>query len=368
MRYPVQFYKDSNYKKQYLVLLLPIVLATVYLFFFSVEKYRSSAIYLVRDNGAKPKVGFDLGLFGVSASSQKQDSGILEAYLRSFDTLEALDKAFGLKDIYHSGQTDLLDRLTPFSSDNDFLSLYRKNLSVSHDDLSGLATLSFMDSNPGRAREVVSFLLKEGESFLNGLNRANAEKRIAFLKVQLESNKEKLDQAMGALEAFQNSHHVVDPKADMEVQHAIIANLEGMLVEKRGQRNQLRNFMKDDAIEVVRLNHEMTEIESSLKTARSRLSGGDKERLNDLMFQFEKLKSQVDFATKVYKETLVQYEVGKMEALQEAKLLEVITTPTLPDEYVWPDKPKSLGTLIFLLLLFYKIGQLTLAVVMDHRD
>ena len=368
VRNPVRYYKDSRYKRQCLFLLLPVLIVTLYLFVFSVEKYQSSAIYLIKDNGSKPKLGFDLGIFGASSSSHRQDSSILEAYLCSFDTLTQVDKAFQLTELYHSSQADILDRLTPFSTRDDLLALYRKNLSVFHNDLTGLTTLSFLDSNPERAQRIVTYLLKHGEDFLNTLNRNSAEKKIAFLQEQLQVNEMKMTAAIDRVESFQNSHHLLDPKVDMQVQQSIIANLEGLRVEKRAERNQLRNFMREDAIEIVRLNHQITEIESSLKATRLKLSGGDQERLNDLMFQFEKLKVDVDFASKVYRETLVQYEVGKMEALQEAKVLEVITTPTRPDEYIWPDKPKTLGTLIFLILLFYKIGQLTLAVVMDHRD
>ena len=365
---PILFFKDSRYKLPYTVILFPMVVVAFYLYLFSVEKYRSSATYLVKDNASKANIGFDLGIFGTSVSSQKQDASILEAYLASDETLDWLDQEFGLKDAYHSGKTDLLHRLTPFSTREDFLALYRKNLSIVHDDLAGLITLSFMDSNPEKAREVVSSLLRYGEVFLNRLNRESAEKRIAFLGQQLKKNRETLDGAIKKLKEFQDAHSIVDPKTEMELQHAIIANIEGTLVEKRAELNQLRSYLKDDTIEIVKLSDGIKEMEKSLSATRAKLSGKEKERLNDLMFQYENLKADVSFATQVYKETLVQFEVGKMEALQQSKVLEVITKPDLPEEYVWPDKPKTLMTLAFLLVLFYKIGQLMIAVVMDHRD
>jgi capsule polysaccharide export protein KpsE/RkpR len=48
--------------------------------------------------------------------------------------------------------------------------------------------------------------------------------------------------------------------------------------------------------------------------------------------------------------------------------LEVITTPTLPDGYVYPERPKAILTAVFLILLFYKIAGLVWAVVQDHKD
>ncbi len=364
----VQFFQSSQYKKQFVFLVLPVLIAAVYLYGFSIEKYRSSATYLIRDNTSNEAFGFDLGIFGSKISPQKQDSGVLQKYLSSFDTLELVDREFQLLDLYHSDRTDMLDRLYFFSTREDFLELYNKNLSIVHDDVTGLTTLSFMDTDSTKAREMVIFLLKQGEIFLNNLNRKNAEKKIKFIEEQLEVNKLKLNAAIASLEEFQNSHKILDPKADMAVQHSIIANLEGMLVEKKAERNRLLNFMKGDSLDVVRLDNEIKEINSALEKARSKLSGKEKTRINDLLFQYEKLTADVDFASEVYKKTLVQYEVGRIEALQEAKILEVITTPTLPEMYAYPEKLKTLATLIIMLLVCYKIGQLILAVVQDHKD
>ncbi len=365
---PVAFVRNSNYRNQYLVILMPLLITITYLFVFSVEKYMSSTTYIIRDNHSKESFGIDLGIFGGGASSNKQDSGILEKYLNSYDTLNLVDKKFNLNQQFHSSKTDMLERLTLFSSREDLINLYRKNLSVVHDDITGLTTLSYMDPAPEQSRAVVSYILKLGEEFLNTLNRNNAEKKIAFIKEQLNLNKGKLDEAIDKLEQFQNSHKIVDPKADIEVQYAIIANLEKLLIEKNAERNQLANFMNHDSIDVSRLDGELKEIRTGLKKTRSRLSGEEKSRLNDLIFQFDQLKSEVDFTSEIYKKTMVQFEVSRIEALQEAKILEVITTPTLPDEYAYPKKLKTIATVFFLLLVFFKVTQLVIAVIQDHKD
>ena len=347
---------------------LPLAVIAVYLFGFASEKYRSSASYRILDNSSKKSASVDLGFLGFGGSLGKSDEGVLEAYLQSMDALVAVNKKFGLKELYHSDEVDLLHRMNGFSSTEDYLERYRKNLGLVTNELNGLTTVSFLDTNPERATEVVRFLLELGEHFLNDLNKGNAEKRMAFMSVQMIANKAKLDAYIKKLEGFQREYGVIDPRADMEVQFAIIANLEKLVVEKSAQLNQLRTFMNEGSIDIVRLVGEIDEMKAALAKARIKLTGEESQRINSLIYRYESIKAEIDFAREVFKQTLVQYEVGRIEALQEAKILEIITTPSFPDDYSRPEKMKMMMTALILLLLISRISRLVYAVIEDHKD
>lgn len=360
--------KGKRFFKQTVLIVCPLAVIVIYLFAFAVEKYSSDASFVISDLSAKKDLGVDLGIFGSSSSSGKQDVNIVQEFLHSLDMLKKVNRRFDLQQYYHSSKTDFLERLYGYSTEEDFLALYRKNLHILHDDLAGLTRIAFEISNPRLAKQILEFLLVEGEAFLNELNRLRAEKKIAFAASQLAMNKTKLEQGIVHMENFQNRHRLVDPAADVAVQNSIIATLESSMVGKTSEYNQLLSFMAPNAIEVERVKKQIQEIKSALNSAKSRLSGEKKEQLNELFFEFEKLKSDVDFAKEVYKKTLVQYEINKIETMQQSKVLEVITTPTLPDGYVYPERPKAILTAVFLILLFYKIAGLVWAVVQDHKD
>lgn len=347
---------------------VPLMVIAIYLFGFASEKYSSSASYRILDNSAKKSASLDLGFLGFGGSLGAHDEGVLEAYLRSMDALVAVDKKFGLKDLYHSDALDLLHRMNGFSSSEDYLERYRQNIGLVTDELSGLTTLSFLDTDRERATEVVRFLLKLGGHFLNDLNRRNAERQMAFMSDQMTANKAKLDAYIEKLEGFQKEYGVIDPRTDMEVQFAIIATLEKSVVEKNARLNQLRTFMSEDAIDIVRLVGEIDEMKAALGRARTKLTGEESQRINELIYRYEAIKADVDFAREVYKQTLVQYEVRRIGALQEAKILEVITTPSIPDDYSRPEKMKLMMTALILLLLISRISRLIFAVIEDHKD
>ena len=358
----------QKYIKLLVFLVLPLGIVITYLFGFAIEKYRSESKFVICDLSTKDNYGVDLGIFSTAVSSRKQDVSIVIEYLSSLDLLNKLDQRFHLSDRYRSAQTDILDRLYSFSTYEDFLELYRKNLKLVYDELSGITSIAFEISAPQLSKDILEFLLQQGEEFSNKLNRQRAEKKIAFAASQLDMNKRKLDRSIMQVEDFQDRHMLVDPSADVAVQNNIIGSLEALLVEKTAEKNQLLSYMVPDAIEVRHLKKEIHELKSAMAKSKAKLSGAPKERLNDLLFDYQILKNEMDFATEVYKKTLVQYEVSKIEAMQESKLFEVIAVPNMPDGHIYPQRIKIIATAIVLIGLFYKIVSLIWAVIQDHKD
>lgn len=358
----------KGYGKQVMFLVIPFALFLVYLSFFAVEKYRSESIYVIRDLTTKQTLGVDLGIFGGGASSTQLDGVIVVNFLQSMDLFNRVDRWFKLKARYRSSQTDILDRLIWKPTDEDYLRLYRKNLMILPDELSGVTTIAFDSSDPELAQSILRYLLTAGEAFLNQLNHNTAEKKISFLSEQLAENKAKRELAVQSLEKFQNKHRLVDPSASLAAYHNIIAQIEMEIINKTAQYHQLLRYMSADTMEVTKLKNEIEEQEFALEKMKNRLSGPEKQHLNDLLFEYQRLSTDVEFAGEVYKNTLVQHDLNKMEALQESKVFEVIAVPTLPDGHVYPRRLRMTLTAVILILLGYKVMMLIWTVINDHKD
>lgn len=354
--------------KPALLFMALFALFLVYLFFLANEKYRSESTYVIRDLSTKESLGVDFGLFGQGASSQTQDANIVMTYLQSMDVLRKVDDRFSLREQYGSSRTELLERLLWFSSEEDFLKLYRKNLHITPDEVSGLTHVSFDSIDPQMSHDMLQFLLEIGEAFLNKLNHQRAEDKIAFIAEQRETNRRQLDSTIDSLEAFQNRNKVVDPLADVATLNKITADLESEIIIKTAEYNQLTSYRSANSIEALKLKKGIQELRSALSKTKDRLAGNDQKLLNDLVFEYQKLKSDVDFATEVYKSTLVQYENYKIEALQDSKIFQVIATPNLPDGHVYPMRFNLALTALLLAIVGYKIAMLIWTVVQDHKD
>ena len=350
------------------VFLASFLLVAGYFMCIKSELYESDASIVVKDLNQKSVNALGLSLLGAGASSQMQDSMILEDYLLSPDVLKLLDARFRLDAYYRSDALDPLSRLGSSATQEDFLEIFRRHFHVVYDEVSGILRLDFSHTDPKTAQTILSFLIAHAEKQLNLYNERNAEKQLTFVRTLAEHNREQLDASTAELEQYQNAHQILDPETDAQTQSGIIAELEGTLVQKRAEYSRMKKYMSESSFDMVRLADEIHALEASLKQAKASLSGSDKERLNALLFAYEKLKSQAAFDAEVYKQNLVQLEAAKVDANKQSKSLVVLTQPSLPDGYTYPDKPKLFATLALLFLLAYGITALLVAIIKDHKD
>jgi capsular polysaccharide transport system permease protein len=236
------------------------------------------------------------------------------------------------------------------------------------DETTGITKIAFDSTDPELAIGVLRFLLTEGEAFLNELNHKRAQIKITFFTSQLESSKKNLDVANDALERFQNRYRTVDPSTTVALNESIIANIETEVVRKTAEYNQLITYMSPKNIDAVKLKSEIKELQSAVEKIKNRLSGDEKELLNDLLFEFQKLKNDAEFATEIYKNTLVQFESNRIEALQNSKIFEVIAEPQLPDGHIYPKRTRMILTAIIVVFILYKSAMMLWAIVQDHKD
>jgi capsular polysaccharide transport system permease protein len=347
---------------------IPLCIALIYIFFTAVKLYRSESAYVVRDLSTAQTAGIDLGIFGLNTSTGNQDAYHVIEYLRSMEVLEQVEAAFVLKKRYTSFETDILQRLWSWSSKEDFLELFRKHLIITYDSMTNVTHITFDSNDPRLARDVLAFLLEKGTVFLNTLNKERAEAKTRIAESMLTKNRASMDQAVSRVESFQVEHRLVDPNQAIATQSEIVAHLEGELVAKTAELNQLSSYLNPDTFDVARLRKEIAEIKAALDRSKSRMTGQKHEQLNELAFEFQRLKAEADFAMKAYEQTLIQYEVAKLEAQNESKIFEVLYAPTLPDGHVYPDRLVLTLSAIFLIFAVAKIIQLLWAVVQDHKD
>lgn len=357
--------KLSMLQKSYLLL---FVLSVFYILFIQSKLYLSNASVIIRDINAKPAVGFDLSVLGAGTSSQMQDSKVLEAYLNSYDVLEQLDDSFHLNDYYHSDAVDPLHRLYAYSTREDFLQTYRNHLSVLYDEISGILTIAFYHTDAHVSQSIVQFLITHAEQQLNFYNHLRAQRQLGFIKEQVQKNRLSLDTAIARLEQYQNSHQLIDPMSEIATKNTIIATLEADLVQKRAELELMLQYMNAQSYDVKKLAAQIKTMQSALERNKAKLSGSQKDKLNKTFFEYEKLKSQVEFEKEVYAQSLGQLELATVEASQLAKALVVLIQPTLPDGIASPEYFRSLFTLLILFLLSYGIIVLVLGIIKDHKD
>ncbi len=349
--------------------LLPFLGLSYYVAFVQSELYESSSTILIKDlkSPAMP-TNMITTLLPNNANSNMQDSKLIEKYIYSMEMFNKIDKKFKLKAHYMSRDIDFLQRKYPFSTSADFLNLYRKRVIINYDVASNTLDISFLHTNAKRAKEILEFIISEAEKMLNLFNRDNGDKILKFLKKQEQHNKEILFASIEELLNYQNRHRTIDPSIDIKSKSKIISKLEQEIIQKELQYSKLKQYMNSSTIDMRSLKSEIQTLKNKLNSIRNSLSGISKDELNKNLFEFERLKSNVEFNKERYRQTLIQLDLAMIQATQNAKNFIIITKPTLSDSYSYPNKFKNILTIFMALFMIYGIVSMIYAIIKDHRD
>jgi capsular polysaccharide transport system permease protein len=345
------------------------VALSAYMLFIRTELYESHTALLVEElDSSAPATGLGLALLGAGPSSQLQDSKVVEEYLHSTDMLIKLDKKFNLIHEFKSDQYDTIQRLRDNGSFEKALDFYNTMLNTHFDEISGILHIGYAHPNPQKSKEVLEFLVTEVEKQINELNRKNAKKQLEFAEGEYFKAKSKMDSSSSLLEGYQNKKGMLDPTAEATAVSGVITGLEATLTQKNIEYATKKSYLNEESFELQALKKEMKEIQNAIAAQKGDLSGSSDKRLNKSLFEFEKLKMQLEFDTEVYKNALVQLKTTQANVVKSAKTLSIISKPNMPDGYTYPNKPKVFITILIVMALLYGIFGMLAAIIRDHKE
>lgn len=350
------------------IFFIPFMILSMYVLFIQTELFQSSSTVMVKDLKSTPASTDLMTALLPSTSSSMQDSMILEKYIQSEEMFRKVDRVFNLKEHYMSDQIDMVNRCYGFSTMEDFLKVYRSRLIIQYDATSSTLDIGFLHANAITAQQILFFIVKESTQILNRYDKENGAVLLNFIQQQEQENRKLLTDAIEQLVAYQNKNRMIDPSVDIEAKSSIIAQLEAKLVQKETEYSSLKQYMNEKSSELKILRGEIQSIKSKLNEIKTQLSGSNENELNENLFEFEELKAEVEYKKERYKQTLIQLDLAKIQATQNSKNLIIVTQPTLPDYYSYPNKIKTVITILLLLLLLYGIITMVQSIVKDHRD
>lgn len=357
--------KSINPKK-YLIFF--IILSSLYVWFVQTEFYKSEAVVAIRNlDGQSPNANF-LGLIKAASNDVNLDILTLEEYLRSYEMYDKVNDKFALDKLYNSFALDPLQRLYWFNSYEDYVKTYNKYLQISNEVGSSIVKIGFLHTNSNKAREIVNFLVEQTELKLNEYNRLVAQKKLNYINEETKKNKEILDDSINLLREYQDKSVMIDPNKNANTNESILSTLKGQLVEKKQELAKVSEYLTNNSFEIINLKREIDGIEKSIKKISLEQANKNNNSLNKNIFDFEKLKFQVELNTEIYKQSLAQLQSARLKAVEESKMLQVLVDANTPTSYCEPQKIREIITIICILMLVYGIVFTLKAIIRDHEE
>jgi capsular polysaccharide transport system permease protein len=245
---------------------------------------------------------------------------------------------------------------------------YLSRVSIELDSLSGVLRIISQAYTPDMAQAITKLLVDEGEKFINEMGHRLAREQVDFLERQVAEIYERLMKTRKAALDFQNANGIVSPQGAVETLAAIVARIEGQIVELKGKREAMLGYLSPKAPDIAQINMQIAALEKQLALEKARLTSTQGQTLNRLVEEYQRLEMEAEFAQSVYNTALIALEKGRVDATRTLKKVSIVQSPTLPQYPIEPKRIYNIFVFSLSLLMMTGIIHLITAVIRDHRD
>lgn len=342
-------------------------IAIIYFCLIASDRYVSRAQLVVKQADQIKMLPDALSMLGIGGSNH-EDILLIQDYLKSPDLLSKLDKELALKAHYQNHKFDYFSRLPDNVSQEQFIEYYRNHLMLRLDDISGVLTIEFQAFDPAYGQRVVGMMLKESEGFINKLGHQVALEQLVFVEKEVDQAYQRVQDEKAKVLDFQNSHHLLSPESTSSARLGVISQIEGQLAQQQAQLKQLQSYMKNSAPAVISVQARIEALTQQIEQEKSRLTGTDKDAMNEINARYMDVQTQANLAVDLYKSGLISLEQARVEAYRKLKHLLVVSQPTLAEDAEYPRRIYNLATIGVILCLVYGLVVMGLATLREHQD
>jgi capsular polysaccharide transport system permease protein len=350
---------------------LPTLLAALYLFAIASPQYASEAQFVVRGLEAQgPRVGGMGQLFGLGGALApgQQEAQSVREYLRSHDAVAALrGKGVDLAALYARPGTDWLSRLRPDKPRAEtLLDYYRGHVDVTFDPDDNITHLSVRAFAPEDARRIAAALLQLGEERVNAFNARLFDASLRAAAGDAQAAEQELGIVEHQLSAFRQGNADIDPAASGAAGQKALADAEVDLGRQRALLADMRRQLSPASPQVRAVAGRVSALQAEVAAARGRIAG-QPGAVAARLGNYEELRLRQDFAAKRYEAARARLEEARARAVKERLFVVPVVEPNLPER---PDRPTPWRTtlLVFVgLVIAYGIGWMLLAGLREHQ-
>jgi capsular polysaccharide transport system permease protein len=345
-----------------------ILVAAIYWGLIASDRYISEAHVIVDRTDFGGMQGIDLTSL-ITGQSSGKDLLLLRDHLLSVDMLTKLNEQLSLRSHYSDRKRDTISRMWFEDASQEFFHRhYLSRVRIEMDDLSGVLRIQAQGYTPEMAHSIAKLLVEEGEKFINEMGHRLAREQVVFLEKQVTEMHERLMKTRQAVLDFQNAQGIVSPQGAVETLAAIVARIEGQIVELKSKREAMLGYLTPQAPDIAQVNIQITALEKQLALEKARLTSTQGQTLNRVLEEYQRLEMEAGFMQTVYNTALTALEKGRIEAARTLKKVSIVQSPTLPQYPLEPKRIYNIFVFALSLLVMAGIIHLIAAVIRDHKD
>jgi capsular polysaccharide transport system permease protein len=356
-----------QYRGFLLVVLLPSLLASLYVGVIVSNQYVSETHFVVRaagtSQGTSSGIEQLLGINQVSAS--QTESLALGDYLTSHDAAAVLERRLGLSALFQRPDVDYFSRLRTNAPPETLLKFYRNQIEVNYSSETGITTMKVRAFRPDDALRIASLLLDIGENRVNQLNQRAYDDALKVTRGQLADAERDLTSIQSSLTRFRQGARDIDPVRSSAAQIELVSSLRANLAGARAQLAGMAGAVSPSSPQYRVMQDRVNGLAVQVAREDARLTGGNRAMAAGLS-AYEELQLRQDFAAKRYSAAAATLEAAREQAVRQQLFVIRVVEPNRPVKSLYPRRLWTIASIIVGLLLVYGIGWLIVAGVREH--
>ena len=201
----------------------------------------------------------------------------------------------------------------------------------------GLIVLRVKDGDPEFAARIANGYIAGLDSINRYLEYTRAEQTRVFISGQLERYRGELSRLQGEISRFQQEHGIIHFEEQVRGAIDVAANLKLKTTMARIERDIIREFQRDDAMELMR---KETEYENLNRQLEIMMEGDTSSAvffpLGDmpaLYQEYAAMERDLEVTERVYSYLLQVYEQAGVDRARNTPTVQVVDEPSVPEEY-----------------------------------
>lgn len=338
------------------VVIVPVIALTIYLFAFAQDQYASNTGFTVRSDETSSATEIAGGLTALVGGSTSSNADVLYAYIQSQQIVERVQDRLDLRAHFSEfWSSDPLFSLWPDATIEDLLWFWRRILHISYDSGSGLMNFQVRAHTAAYAQQIATVVVAESENMINQLNAQARRDSMANANLDLEAAVERLRAAREELAAFRARTQIVDPTADIQGRMGVINNLQQQLAQSLVDHDLLLQSTTETDPRVRLAERRIEVIQDRIASERLNFATRDVTVLDTdyprLLAQFESLMVNQDFAERTYTAALTALEAARSNVERQSLYLATYVRPTLAQSAEYPARLQLIALAAIFLLL-----------------
>ena len=327
-----------------ILVIFPILAASLYLFLIASDRYVSETKYVVRSSGGSALSGVASLVETQGLSRATDETYVVNEYMRSRDMVRRLADHDNLRDFLGRPEADLFSRFPNFYSRDDSEHLYKhfqRVVQVNLDEAAGISTLQAIAFRPEDAKALAVALMGHAEALINTLNDRAHDDAMRYAQMIVDKARDKTAEVQARLTQFRNANGTVDPGQESGAALEMIGRMSedlARLEASLGRQTALTPSSPGIESQQQRIQSYKEEIDK----LRSRVVGTSTSTATALS-AYESLVMDRQLAAKSLEAAILNFDRARQEAQQKHLYIETVSEPSLSDVPEYPRRVVDLA-------------------------